>query len=200
MSPSGEAIFKTRSPGKLMLTGEYLALQGALALALPVNRYQSLEVYETDKDVLEWETWHEDTRIFHNTFTLPHFAPIDFHTHPSTLFITSLLKAAFSLNPDFREPKGFRIRTQMEFDPAWGWGSSSSLIVNTARWTGTDPFELHRNVSQGSGYDIAVAFLNSAVLYSNHPFFRIQAYDIDYPFSYHLYLLFLGKKQDIANC
>ena len=42
--------------GKLLLTGEYLVLDGALALALPTKLGQSLTVEKTNGDNLIWES------------------------------------------------------------------------------------------------------------------------------------------------
>ncbi len=81
-------------------------------------------------------------------------------------FILNILKKARELNPlFFHKNPSFHIITQLEFDPDWGWGSSSSLIVNLARWVKISPFKLHKLVSRGSGYDIAAALSNQPILF-----------------------------------
>ena len=41
--------FETRAQGKLLLTGEYFVLDGALSLALPVRYGQTLQVLPSEK-------------------------------------------------------------------------------------------------------------------------------------------------------
>jgi len=65
------------SKGKLLLTGEYVVLDGAKALALPTKKGQSLIVQENDSSSLTWQSfdchnkiWYEteiDTKYFFNS-------------------------------------------------------------------------------------------------------------------------------------
>ena len=45
------------SHGKLLLSGEYLVLVGAQALAVPCKMGQSLEFEANDSKILKWESW-----------------------------------------------------------------------------------------------------------------------------------------------
>ena len=49
------------SNGKLLLTGEYLVIDGAKAIAIPTKKGQSLSVKETEEgSQLIWKSWtHE---------------------------------------------------------------------------------------------------------------------------------------------
>jgi len=40
-----------------------------------------------------------------------------------------------------------------------GLGSSSTLIVNISKWANVDPFQVHKLISKGSGYDIAASLI-----------------------------------------
>ena len=62
-----------KSNGKLLLTGEYLVLKGATALALPLKLGQSLEVATSDKDEnrLYWNTFLKSTDNRHNASLTP---------------------------------------------------------------------------------------------------------------------------------
>ncbi len=46
-----------RSNGKLLITGEYLILDGALGLSLPTVYGQSMEVSEVSQDFVEWTSF-----------------------------------------------------------------------------------------------------------------------------------------------
>ncbi len=50
------------SNGKLLLTGEYLVIDGAKALAIPTKKGQSLSVKETEGgSQLIWKSWTYET-------------------------------------------------------------------------------------------------------------------------------------------
>ena len=51
---------KYRANGKLLLSGEYLVLHGALALAVPLKKGQTLDVYSGKPGFLQWEAYHPD--------------------------------------------------------------------------------------------------------------------------------------------
>ena len=46
--------------GKLLLTGEYLVLKGAVALALPTQLRQTLTVATIQAPVLQWDAYKPD--------------------------------------------------------------------------------------------------------------------------------------------
>ena len=48
--------YKTNSPGKILITSEYLVLKGALALAIPTKFQQSLSFIKNDSSTLAWES------------------------------------------------------------------------------------------------------------------------------------------------
>ncbi len=45
------------SNGKLLITGEYAVLDGALSLALPTKFGQELNVFQTEQSSLVWESY-----------------------------------------------------------------------------------------------------------------------------------------------
>jgi mevalonate kinase len=59
----------------------------------------------------------------------------------------------------------YQVRIKASFRKEWGLGSSSALIANLAQWAQADPFALMRVSFPGSGYDVATAFYDQAVLY-----------------------------------
>ena len=58
------------SNGKLLITGEYLVLDGAKALALPTKFGQNLIVEEKDNLEIHWKSFDSDGSLwFEDTFT-----------------------------------------------------------------------------------------------------------------------------------
>jgi mevalonate kinase len=190
-----------RSNGKLMLSGEYLVLHGALSLAVPTLKGQSLKVSETGQTgILTWTTnvlsrpWL-DCEIDPDSWQVLKSGKPDKAQH-----LLRLLKAASEICGDTEWLKGKEAVSEIEFDIEWGLGSSSSLISNIAWWAGIDPFQLSRAVSGGSGYDIACARSDQPLLYrtgETEPEFK----PVVFLPSFHgqLAFVYLGKKQDSAS-
>ena len=60
-----------KSNGKLLITGEYVVLDGAKSLAIPTKYGQSLKVEEDNSNSLTWKSYDEKGNIwFENSFTL----------------------------------------------------------------------------------------------------------------------------------
>ena len=185
-----------RANGKLLLTGEYLVLKGALALALPTQYGQTMAVETCRGASLQWDAY--------KPFSHPWFAAT---LDPITLEVVStddsvkaqrlvgILKAVHNLNPKAFHP-GLQFITRMDFDPEWGLGSSSTLISNLAQWAGVDPYELLKKTFGGSGYDIACATADSPVFYHlEGAKTMVQPADFNPPFANHLFFIYQGKKQ-----
>jgi mevalonate kinase len=155
------------SNGKLMLTGEYLVLLGAKALAVPVNRGQWLEVTEEKgKPLLTFTTNVLDKPWFEAQFNIDTFEILNANNASSACYLQELLVGIRVLDPFFlRNKKKVDVSTKINFDLKWGLGSSSTLISNMAWWANVDPFELNHIVSIGSGYDIACARSTTPILY-----------------------------------
>jgi len=188
---------KWYSNGKLMLTGEYLVLFGAKALAMPLKLGQSLEVREEEGGPsLTFSTEVLGKPWFTAKFTTDFFEIINANNVSSACYLQELFLAARLLNPLFlRQKKKINVYTKVNFDIEWGLGSSSTLISNISWWAGVDPFELNRMVSMGSGYDIACARHKFALLYS-----IIQDNPVIEPIKFkptcsdHIWFVYLGNK------
>ncbi|MEE4176066.1 MAG: hypothetical protein V2I46_01010, partial [Bacteroides sp.] len=142
------------SNGKLMITGEYLALAGSLVLAIPVRFGQDMEVETLPGKgdlVITWIAQERGREWYRDTFIGRTFEPEEQENEVSKN-LQRLLKVAGEMNPAFPGPNAaFRITTNTDFPLEWGLGSSSTLISNLAWWAGIDPFELLFNTSGGSG-------------------------------------------------
>ena len=180
------------SNGKLLLTGEYAVLDGALSLAVPTKYGQSLSVKEIDAYQLQWKSDDENGEVwFEGTFDLssnnnssntqssfwPGHNPItvrlDDRTHykskkeeETSETLLKFLREAHKLNPDFlKDGQGYKLTTKLDFPRDWGLGSSSTLINNIAQWANVDVYQLLWNAFSGSGYDVACAQHNRPILY-----------------------------------
>ncbi len=183
------------SNGKLLLTGEYVVLDGALSLSIPTKFGQSLTVEDFPERKLIWKsldvdgnTWFEyefDLELFchselvsesQNAAMLKqvqhdnkgYFDKLSMTVRNDKVAITlfKILLEAKKQNPNFlTSEKGYKITTKLGFDRNWGLGSSSTLINNIAQWSKMDAFELLWSNFSGSGYDIAAAQRNKPFTY-----------------------------------
>ena len=158
---------KFYSNGKLLLTGEYLVMKGALALALPVKFGQSLQVMKlSSQDILEWDATGLEGTWFDAKFSLSDLSIISTSSDQKAKFLQDILQKACSLNPKaLNSNKSLKVTTNVNFDINWGLGTSSTLINNIALWFEVNAFVLHALVSNGSGYDIACASHETPILY-----------------------------------
>ena len=195
------------SNGKLLLTGEYLVLDGAKALALPTKFGQNLIVEKIVEPQLIWgsftntgECWFEAVfdlpklRLVSATFNSDKEGSADFIAET----LLEILEEARNLNPDFLNVDGgYIVKTKLTFPRNWGLGSSSTLINSIASWAKVDAFKLLWNSFKGSGYDIACAQNNTAVFYQikdKNPI--IEQVNFNPIFKENLFFVFLNKKQD----
>ncbi len=198
-----------QSRGKLMISGEYLVLAGASALAMPVRFGQTLHIESTtSRDTcVEWETYiNEDQWLvcsFRGAGLQADESGRTAGRQASVRYIQNLLLASKQLNPSFlSENMVWRVRSTLDFNPEWGLGSSSSLISNIAWWAGVSPYKLFYRIANGSGYDIACARSKKPILYAytgKNKYPLIRPVDFSPPFSEHMVFLYSGKKQDSAR-
>lgn len=166
---------KYYSNGKLLLTGEYVVLDGAKSLAVPTKFGQDLVVEPIKEPQLIWASFtNERTCWFEASFDLPKLrltsATFNSDKEGSAEFIAetlqNILQEARKLNPSFlQEKSGFIVKTNLTFPQNWGLGSSSTLINNIANWAKVDAFTLLWNSFSGSGYDIACAQNDTSIFY-----------------------------------
>ncbi len=182
--------------GKLLLTGEYLVLDGALAIALPTKLGQSLTVEPNKEQKLVWES--QDSKSypwFQHSYTHLHQKIND---HPIAERLRVILLQAQQQNPAFLQELGYKVTTKLTFPRNWGLGTSSTLVYMIAQWAKCDPFELLFKAFGGSGYDIACAGATSPLSYQLHANLKpvFQPVNFNPSFKNQLYFVYLGKKQD----
>ena len=187
------------SHGKLMIAGEYLVLKGANALLLPLRTGQHMRVESTgvvNNPQINWQAEVLYQPWFKAVITLQDWSVI--HSTSSTVAgqLISILRTAWGMRTKRLDPfSSFNITTNNEFPMNWGFGSSSALTANIAKWTEIDPFSLYFRVWNGSGADVAAALSHGPVIYrlANEPVivpvqFRPACHQ-------QIWFVYLGKKQ-----
>lgn len=195
------------SNGKLLLTGEYVVLDGATSLAVPTKFGQDLIVDPIKEPQLIWGSFtHTGECWFEASFDLPKLrltsATFNSDKEGSAEFIAEtlrdILQEAKRLNQDFLNTEhGFIVKTNLTFPQNWGLGSSSTLINNIATWANVNPFTLLWNAFSGSGYDIACAKHNTPILYKlkeKQPL--VEEVNFKPSFSEELFFIHLNQKQN----
>ncbi|MDY0780701.1 GYDIA family GHMP kinase [Tenacibaculum sp. IB213877] len=199
------------SNGKLLLTGEYVVLDGAKSLAIPTEFGQDLVVEPIKEPQLIWGSFtNEGTCWFEASFDLPKLrltsATFNSDKEGSAEFIAETLqnillearKLSREFGTDFLQTEsGFVVKTNLTFPQNWGLGSSSTLINNIASWANVNRFDLLWNAFSGSGYDIACAQNNSPIFYQledKKP--KIETIDFNPSFADELFFIHLNQKQN----
>ncbi|MBO7082266.1 MAG: hypothetical protein J6W30_00265 [Bacteroidales bacterium] len=183
-----------RANGKLLLTGEYLVLKGALALALPTKLGQSMSV-QKQGDIIQWDAYQPKGPWLSATLKRNTLEVVKTDDPSKASKLAEILKVVRELNPQ-AFATGLHFETRLEFNPAWGLGSSSTLISNLAQWAGVNPYEVLKRTIGGSGYDIACATANTAIHYKldqGEP--RVQPVVFNPPFVDRLFFVYQEKKQ-----
>src|SRR5690606_13977473 len=114
------------SNGKLLLTDEYLVLDGAIAFAIPTKYGQSLTVEAIDEPRIVWESFDEKNTIwFKNEFELHGDEMLKHVQHDKICnTIIDILNAVKLLNPTFLSSNnGYKISTFLNFPRNWGLGT-----------------------------------------------------------------------------
>ena len=188
------------SNGKLLITGEYLVLDGAKALALPTKFGQYLTVSSGKNQEIHWTSFDKDKSIwFQETISLSEIIKYKKIENPSVKStLIEILYEAYLLNPKFlNSSKGYIISTELTFPKFWGLGTSSTLINNIAQWLEINAFELLKNSFGGSGYDIACAQNDLPIFYQiidGNP--EVEIVNYNPVFSDNLYFVYLNQKQN----
>ena len=189
------------SNGKLLLTGEYAVLDGAMALGLPCRLGQGLTISEHKGDGLVWQSLdHKQVPWFETGFEASELKANTLKATTSGIRETLLhiLQGAIALNPDFlHKLQGHSATSKLEFPRDWGLGSSSTLINNIAQWAEVNAYTLLWNTFSGSGYDIACAQNKQPLTYQvkgTTP--QVDLIQFNPSFTKELYFVHLNKKQN----
>ena len=122
---------KFYSNGKILITGEYFVLNGALSLALPTVYGQYLEINDNDSNIINWSSYNKNKEIWFKCELDKDSLKV---RYSSSKEISEIIKELISYirkkESNFLKSNGSIINTELTFDKDWGLGSSSTLINN----------------------------------------------------------------------
>lgn len=197
-----------RAHGKLLLTAEYMVLHGATALALPLVKGQSMSLGSNRQSgLLKWSALAGGAPWFQASLDPDNLEIRSSNNGLMAERLVHLLRACLKLKPSFgKQLAHTRVETALDFNPEFGFGSSSTLIDLLARWADIDPLELHFSVSGGSGYDVACARASGPIQYrveqreqASSRKTEIERVDFSPPFADSIFFAWLGNKQSSAE-
>ena len=189
------------SHGKVLLTGEYLVVDGAEGLALPCKYGQRMDVVlrsDSSPLIIHWksftsaeELWFEGRFQWDGTSLVIEVASDDQIAIRLQRWLTWALKRTQQLNNGHWE-----VQTHLEFPRDWGLGSSSTTLANIAQWLDVNVYELFHATEKGSGYDLACATADGPLMYKKElPEPRSTRVEWLPSFHEHLYFVHMGQKQ-----
>ena len=185
------------SSGKVLLTGEYVILDGALSLASPTKFGQHLKLEENQSNFINWKSINYDGKIWFEckikNENLEIKSTSSKRVSDTLIRIINLIR---EYSPSFLKNQGSDISTNLTFDKNWGLGSSSTLISNLAKLSSVDPYIINNKIFKGSSYDIACANSISPIVYQLRGGQRIiDEVSFKPPFHEKIYFIYLNKKQ-----
>lgn len=185
-----------KANGKLLITSEYYVLDGAKALAMPSKYHQTMKIIPTETEGIEWLSYDDKNNIWFQCKMSKDIDLIMFSDESIAKILINIIKEALSItkNIDFNN---VRIETRINFDRNFGLGTSSTLISLIAQWLQINPYNLLEKSFGGSGYDIACATNNQAILYRIKNGMRtVNQTTFNPNFKKNIYFVYLGKKQN----
>lgn len=187
-------VVKLRASGKLMISGEYLVLDGARTWAIPTKYGQTLKANPSPGAGLKWRSVDHNEKLWFEALWDGDGKLIDFTDSEAAETLHNLLH--FSKLKGKNPFTGWNVTTAVDFPRQWGLGTSSSLVALISKWTDVDPFELFDSSMTGSGYDVAVAYYNLGCVYRKGEV-RKEIINVDHvpDFADHLYFVYSGQKQ-----
>lgn len=198
--PSSVQAYTYRAHGKLLLSGEYVVLDGSLALALPSRFGQTLNLGPGGDGTLQWEALDPQGHPWLRAeLDLPGLHLQEERPAAAAQQLRELLREAGRLQPEWKQQlDNRRVVTRLEFPRHWGLGSSSTLVSLVAQWSGADPFDLQEAVwPGGSGYDLACAQAPGPIFYRRSGDLPTwEPIHFHLPFTDRLFFIHQGAKQD----
>lgn len=193
MSNSETPIYQKKANGKLLLTSEYFILDGATGWAMPTQYGQNMIVAPAQTPT--WQAFLQDKSLWLETALNTNLST---NSEESSLLF-QILNHIKQENPEqYHKKINHHFQLFLDFDRAWGLGSSSTFIALIADFFEIDAYHLNRTFFKGSGYDIACAFASEALLYTNLDIENrsIEPFPIAESIEPHLFFIYTGQKQN----
>jgi mevalonate kinase len=189
--------------GKLLITGEYVVLDGALSLAFPCKFGQSLRFEFLSTQKILWESFDYQNNSWFKAVLSSDLYILTTNDIHKAEFLQSILNYCFKKadsNLITQIKKGISITTHLSFPNNWGLGSSSTLLVLLAQLFEIDAYSLHFATTNGSGYDIACGLATTPLLYQlpngiQKPIISELTYNPFEAFKENIFFIHLNQKQ-----
>lgn len=178
-----------------MLTGEYLVLKGAEALAVPLNLGQSMLAVPNEGDSIYWESFAPGGKWMEAALHAPSLQKLAGEDVAKAERLADVIREIRKQNPEFWTRGGRWVRSDLDFDPAFGMGSSSTFLALLCDAAGVDPFSVLQATFGGSGYDLACAFARGPIIYTlkdNKP--TVKSVSLSINVTQHLLFVYSGNK------
>ena len=189
---------KFNSNGKLLITSEYLVMNGAMALAIPAKLDQELNVLSTNTDFIYWKSLDNDNQIWYEEKFFLENGSLIYLSKKNK--ISDLIVRLFDYIHRFNNPEksiGNEFTWRLNFNKNWGLGSSSTFINNLSKWAKVNPYKLLFSVFNGSGYDIACCDKSNPIIFQKKDdYISVSNTTFNPNFLNNLFLIFLNKKQN----
>ena len=188
------------SHGKLLLTSEYVVLDGAKALAIPTKPGQDLSAEKIDdhRSLIHWETYREGKLWLKTCIDYKNLFVTETNIANASAFILKIFSTLKDMGSESLEADySYILKSNVQFPENFGLGSSSTLMNNIANWGNVDAFALNDIALGGSGYDIAVAKAGAPIIYTRNGGNKtVETVNYSPGFKDQLLFVHLNKKQD----
>ncbi len=192
--------------GKLLLTAEFLVIDGAQALAVPTRMGQHMQVQPLQDSTISWKSYTCTGNLwFEASFEVKkgslELINCTSKTKEVGVQLQQIFEVLLRLNPALFAVGGYAFETRLEFPQDWGLGSSSTLLYNLASWAETNPFVLSNQTFGGSAYDIACAGNDTPILYQRVRAEKPQVSPVAFlpPFRDELFFVHRNQKQNTRH-
>ena len=185
--------------GKLLISGEYAVLDGALALACPTKGGQHLSWEPAPSENLYWRSLDAQGKPwFEAYFSADSLELIRATDRAMAERLREIFEVILNRQPQWEFPLCGRVTSELDFDPQWGLGTSSTLISLLAQWAEIDPYELLEATFGGSGYDIACTQASGPIFYQieSSKNIRVKPAKFNPPFVDQLFFVYRNRKQN----
>tara|TARA_X000001036_G_scaffold257466_1_gene239430 strand:+ start:1351 stop:2259 length:909 start_codon:yes stop_codon:yes gene_type:complete len=189
------------SNGKILLSAEYLVMDGAKAIAFPSKFTQELYIEKINSNFIHWISLDKNENIWYEEKFFQKGKSINYNGGKNDISekIVSLFNH-IHLSNNISDSLGKKFISKINFNVEWGLGSSSSLVNNLAKWSKVDPYKLLFSTFKGSGYDIACCDVKTPIFFSKSGnSINVEKINFNPTFKKNIFLIYRGEKQNTQN-
>lgn len=187
---------KYTASGKLLLFGEYFVLKGSPCFAVPLKFGQNLKVRYNGAPGVSWEV-HDPYGQWIKVQFNEKLEVLEATDKKQASQIREVLRILQKSKPDINW-NGLSFHFSIDFDRAFGFGTSSTFLSLLAQWSGVSAYDLLAHTFGGSGYDIAAAQESKAFTYTIDDRI-IDRLEINENIQRQVLFVYLGNKQKSAS-